>query len=246
MIFERRVLVFPRADFLDAMRQFAVHHNHPLPDLPPRHFQFTPEQGPVVLSITFPALPGGVVTRAVYTADEVHDALLDYCRSHHIPLPKKARKVVERYKDGAILSIQVGEPNLNVMIVDDEKGSRAHLRKSLSRINSTIIEVEETVGALSMLRAGPVDPDVIILAGKGAWNGFIRELRSDRHNRNTSKPVLVLTNSLCECEHERLLRQGATKVLHEPVGGEEIVRQIMLARGHFELAQGAVGQQQAV
>lgn len=235
MIFERRAVIFPRADFLDALRRFAGGQDKVLPNTPPDHLHFEPSQKDVTLTITFPALPGGVMTRFVFSYEDVMQALLAYCRNYKVPLPKAATKAVEKYKDGVVLSIQLGEPALNVMIIDNQKVARAMMRKSLSKVNPTVIEADTGTDALHLLRNGGADPDVILCTGTMDWNDFVRQLRGDTKNRNCRKPVLILTGNKSEAAHATSLHLGASKVLLKPVAPDELIKQIMLARGYFEV-----------
>ncbi len=239
MILERRVIVFPRADFLDAMRRFGERNDKPLPDTPPDHLQFEPGQD-VALLVTFPAQTrGSVPTRVTFSCEEVGQALTQYCRDHKVPLPRAANKMVEKYKDGAALTMQVGEPGLHVMVVDDQEMVRAIVRKSLAKARlSRFYEARNGKEALDMLRQADVDPDVILCdlhMDTMGGEDFLRQLRGDHANRSCRKPVLILTAERDERVLEAVRQMGASKVLPKPIPPDELVRQIMLARGYFEL-----------
>jgi two-component system, chemotaxis family, chemotaxis protein CheY len=237
MILERRAVVFPRADFLDAMRRFAERSGKVLPDAPPDHIQFDPSQD-VALAITFPAARGGVATRFAFSREEVGHALVAHCRDHKVPLPKSAVKLVEKYKDGAALSMQMGEAHLQVMVIDDQEVVRAIVRKSLTKINPKIIEARNGKEALELLRGEDVEPDVILCDLHMETMGgveFLRQLRADKANRNNRKPVLILTGDKNEKAHDGVREAGASKVLTKPIPPDELIRQIMLARGYFEM-----------
>ena len=239
MILERRVIVFPRADFLDAMRRFGGRMDKGMPDTPPENLQFEPSQD-VALSVTFPASARtGVPTRVTFSREEVGQALTQYCRDLKVPLPRTASKMVEKYKDGAALTMQVGDPGLHVMVVDDQEMVRAIVRKSLAKAHlSKFYEARNGKEALDMLRQGDIHPDVIlcdlhmdVMGGEE----FLRQLRADRSNRACRKPVLILTAEKDERALEGVRQLGASKVLSKPIAPDELVRQIMLARGYFEL-----------
>lgn len=239
VILERRVIVFPRADFLDAMRRFGERMGRQVPDTPPENFLFDPAQD-VALSVTFPAgNRTGVATRVTFSCEEVGQALTQYCRDHKVPLPRAANKLVEKYKDGAALTMQVGDPGLHVMVVDDQEMVRAIIRKSLSKANlSKFTEARNGKEALEILHQGDVEPDVILCDLHMDTMGgaeFLRQLRADRSNRSCRKPVLILTGERDERTLEAARAHGASKVLAKPIPPDELVRQIMLARGYFEL-----------
>lgn len=242
MILERRVIVFPRADFLDAMRRYGERVGKELPDAAPENIHFDPSQD-VALAITFAAMRGGVASRVTFSSEDVGQALTNHCREYKVPLPKTANKLVEKYKDGAALTMQMGETGLHVMVIDDQEVVRAIIRKSLTRANpSRIIEATNGKEALEMLRKGDIDPDVILCDLHMETMGgdeFLRQLRSDKTNRNSRKPVLVLTGDKSEQVHEATRKLGATKVLTKPIAPDELIRQIMLVRGYFELNKSA-------
>lgn len=239
MILERRVIVFPRSDFLDAVRRYGERMDKSVPDTPPEHFQFDPAQD-VALSVTFPAgSRSAVPTRVTFSREEVGLALTQYCRDHKVPLPRAANKLVEKYKDGAALTMQVGDPGLHVMVVDDQDMVRAIVRKSLAKTHlSKFYEARNGKEALQMLHQGEAEPDVIlcdlhmdVMGGEE----FLRQLRADRANRACRKPVLILTAEKDEKKLDAVRRLGASKVLAKPISPDDLIRQIMLARGYFEL-----------
>lgn len=238
MILERRVLVFPRADFLDAMRRYGERVGKILPDAAPDNIHFDPSQD-VALAVTFAPARGGVATRYTFSCEDVGQALTNHCREYKVPLPRGATKQVEKYKDGAALTMQLGESGLHVMVIDDQELVRAIIRKSLAKANpSRIIEAVNGKEALDLLRKGDVDPDVIICDLHMETMGgdeFLRQLRADKSNRNSRKPVLILTGDKSEQVHEASRQMGASKVLTKPIAPDELIRQIMLVRGYFEL-----------
>ncbi|MBC7907932.1 MAG: response regulator [Rhodospirillaceae bacterium] len=238
MILERRVLVFPRADFLDAIRRYGERVGKFLPDAAPDNISFDPSQD-VALTVTFAAARGGVATRYTFSREDVGQALTNHCRESKVPLPKGAIKQVEKYKDGAALTMQMGEAGLHIMVVDDQQVVRNIIRKSLSKANpSQITEAANGKEALDLLRQGDIYPDVILCDLYMETMGgdeFLRQLRADKSNRNSRKPVLILTGDKSEQVHEAIRQMGASKVLTKPIAPDELIRQIMLVRGHFEL-----------
>ncbi|CAA7612854.1 response regulator [Magnetospirillum sp. SS-4] len=238
MIVERRVIVFPRADFLDAMRRYGERIGKHLPDTAPDLLSFDPSQD-IALTIRFPAIfAGGSAKDFVFSRDDVGQALTIYCREHRVPLPKSAEKQIEKFKDGAALTMLIGSSGLQVMIIDDQEVMRSIIKKLLAKTSpAQIFEAGDGVKALEMLRSGDVDPDVIICdLHMDNMNGieFLRTLRADKGNVNSRKPVLILTGDKSEQAHEITRQVGASKVLTKPIGADELIRQINLVRGHFE------------
>lgn len=238
MIVERRVIVFPRADFLDAMRRYGERIGKNLPDTAPEMLNFDPAQD-IALIIRFPAVfAGGSAKDFVFNRDDVGQALTLYCREHRVPLPKTAAKQIEKFKDGAALTMLIGSSGLQILIIDDQEVMRSIIKKLLVKANpAQIYEASDGVKALDMLRSGEVDPDVIICdLHMDNMNGieFLRTLRADKGNVNSRKPVLILTGDKSEQAHEITRQVGASKVLTKPIGADELIRQINLVQGYFE------------
>lgn len=221
------------------MRRHGERTDKGMPDTPPENLQFEPAQD-VALLITFPAANRGAsAVRVTFSCEEVGQALTQYCRDHKVPLPRSANKLVEKHKDGAALTMQMGEPGLHVMVVDDQEVVRAIIRKSLAKAHlSKFHEAKNGKEALEMLRRGDIEPDVILCdLHMDVMGGveFLRQLRADRSNRNCRKPVLILTGEKDERLLDSTRQMGASKVLSKPISPDDLVRQIMLARGYFEL-----------
>jgi CheY-like chemotaxis protein len=239
MILERRAIIFPRADFLDALRRYGERIGKNLPDTAPDQFNFDPSQD-IALTIRFPPVfTGGSGKDFVFSREDVGQALVLYCHEHRVPLPKGAAKQLEKLKDGAALTIQLGSPGISVMIIDDQEVMRTIIRKLLIKANPSLItEASDGARALEMLRSGEVDPDVIICdLHMDTMDGveFLRTLRQDKFNLNCRKPVLILTGDKSEQAHEITRQVGASKVLTKPISADDLIRQINLLRGYFEV-----------
>ena len=238
MIIERRVILFPRADFLDAIRRYGERIGKAMPDTPPDNILFDPAQD-VALAIRFPAeFVNASAKDFTFSREDVGAALMTYLREHKVPLPKTAEKKIEKFKDGAALTMQVGNPGLHVLIIDDQEVMRNIIKKLLAKANpAQITEAGDGVAALEMLRSGDVDPDVILCdlhMEKMDGIEFLRALRADRSNLNSRKPVLILTGDKSEQAREITRQVGASKVLTKPIGAEDLIKEIMLVRGYFE------------
>lgn len=240
MILERRVIVFPRADFLDAIRRYGERIGKSMPNAAPDMLNFDPSQD-ISLTIRFPAIfAGGSAKDFIFSREDVGQALTLYCREHRVPLPKGAAKQIEKFKDGAALTMQIGGGGLHVMVIDDQEVMRTIIKKLLAKASpSQISEASDGEKALAMLRSGDVDPDVIIcdlhMENMGGID-FLRALRADKANVNSRKPVLILTGDKSEQAHEITRQVGASKVLTKPISAEDLIRQIDLVRGHVDKA----------
>ncbi len=238
MIQERRVIVFPRADFLDAMRRYGERTGKTMPDSPPDQFNFDPSQD-VSLVIRFPKSHGGTAGKDyAFSREDVGAALQNYCRDHKVPLPKDAAKNLDKFKDGAALTMQMGSAGLHVMIIDDQEVMRNIIKKLIAKASpSQVTEAADGEQALAMLKSGDVDPDVIICdlhMEKMDGTEFLRQLRADKSNLNNRKPVLILTGDKSEQAHELTRQVGASKVLTKPISADDLIRQIMLVRGYLD------------
>ncbi len=237
MIQERRVIIFPRADFLDAMRRYGEVVGKPMPHNPPELFHYDPAQD-VALLIKFPVGDGSPGGEFMFSRDDVGSALQAYCKDHKIPLPEDASKNLDKYKDGAALVMQRGSAGLSVMIIDDQEVMRSIIKKLLTKAApAAVYEASNGKTALEMLKSGDYDPDVIIcdlhMDGMDGTE-FLRELRADKTNVNNRKPVLILTGDKSEQAKDLTRQVGASKVLTKPISAEDLIRQIMLVRGYFE------------
>ncbi|OAN46609.1 hypothetical protein A6A04_05715 [Paramagnetospirillum marisnigri] len=240
MILERRVIVFPRADFLDAMRRYGERIGKNLPNTAPDQLNFDPAQD-ISLTIRFPAVfAGGSAKDFIFSREDVGQALTLYCREHRVPLPKGATKQIEKFKDGAALSMLIGGSGMHILIIDDQEVMRSIIKKLLTKANpSQVSEANDGLKALDMLRSGECEPDIIICDLHMEHMGgieFLRTLRSDKANVNSRKPVLILTSDKSEEAHEITRQVGASKVLTKPISADDLIRQINLVRGHFEAA----------
>ncbi|CAA7626881.1 CheY-like receiver [Candidatus Terasakiella magnetica] len=238
MILERRVIIFPRSDFLDAMRRYGGRIGKNMPDTAPDLLNFDPSQD-IALSIRFPPIYAGSSAKDfIFSRDDVGQALTLYCREHRVPLPKTATKQIERFKDGAALSMLIGNSGLNVLIIDDQEVMRTIIKRLLAKASPSVIsEASDGLQALEMLRSGEVDPDVILCdLHMEHMDGaeFLRTLRADKGNVNSRKPVLILTSDKSEQAHEITRQVGASKVLTKPISADDLIKQINLVRGHFE------------
>ncbi|RAU23328.1 hypothetical protein CU669_04120 [Paramagnetospirillum kuznetsovii] len=240
MILERRVIVFPRSDFLDAIRRYGERIGKNLPNTAPDQMNFDPAQD-ISLTIRFPAVfAGGSAKDFIFSREDVGQALTLYCKEHRVPLPKGATKQMEKFKDGAALSMLIGGGGLHVLIIDDQEVMRTIIKKLLTKASpSQISEASDGVKALDMLRSGELEPDIIIcdlhMDNMGGID-FLRTLRGDKANINSRKPVLILTSDKSDEAHEITRQVGASKVLTKPISADDLIRQIQLVRGHFETA----------
>ena len=238
MIVERRAVLFPPAEFLDAVSRYAVHCGRRWPFATPSAFRFDPAAD-VALRIDFlPASGENSDEKFTFTGRDVESALLEYCLEHRIPLPKRANKRVEKWIDGAALTFQLGDDRgPRILIIDDQEFMRTIVKAMLAKANpSQVSEASNGLEALGLLRRGEADPDVIICdLHMDRMDGleFLRALRNDGDNAHRDKPVLILTSDRSEWAHSIALRMGAIKVLTKPTTADELILHVNLARGQL-------------
>ncbi|MEO5375674.1 MAG: response regulator [Alphaproteobacteria bacterium] len=249
MIIERRVVIFPIPDLLDAMRDHGEKIGRRLPAMAPESLVFDPgvDDALVVrfpargISVPVPALGiSAPVQEVVFNREEVAASLIRYCRKQRVPIPRAGSKKLERHRDGgAALLIQNQPLSARAMIIDDQEVMRSIVRRLLLKIGLT--EVFEATGgenAFEMLRKGAeIDPDIFICdlhMEKMDGIEFVRRLRADKTSHHHRKPVLILTADKETAHRDKAMRAGASQVLAKPIAAEELGREISFALGYVD------------
>ncbi len=234
MIIERRVLYFPRPDFLEAMRSYGDEIGKSLPNAPPSRFIFDPA---ILESLSLRFTIDGQVSDFFFTKEEVGAALVSYCLKRKIPLQNNAEKRLEKYKEGANLLMSSGSSAVHAMIIDDHQMTRQIIKKLLERTQiEATTEASSGEEALEMLTNSSIDPDVIIcdLHMEGIDGiEFLRKLRACKGSLNQSKPVLILTADKNEHLRDKVREAGGSKLLNKPISAEDLSLEISLVRGYF-------------
>ncbi len=125
---------------------------------------------------------------------------------------------------------------LRVLVVDDQATMRSIVRRLLLQVGINNIDEaangEEAIAKLRNPRAK--DPDVIVsdlhmdgLDGLQLCN----TIRRDKHIRNRSIPIVILTGDDDELIHEVSEQVGAVEVLTKPVNAKELFDCIQTAIG---------------
>src|SRR5471032_3461434 len=116
----------------------------------------------------------------------------------------------------------MSEPNLTVVLIEDEKQIRRFVRASLEAEGITVHEAE--TGQRGLIEAATRKPDLIIVdLGLPDTDGLdvIRELRGW-----TELPVIVLSARSQESEKVAALDAGADDYLTKPFGVSELLARI--------------------
>ncbi|MBF0561320.1 MAG: response regulator [Alphaproteobacteria bacterium] len=235
LILERRLLVFPPKDFLDALRCFAAEQDTPLPDIVPSGMSFDPSMDPAV-TIRFPPIDGGDFRKIIFAHADVITALTSYCNNQNVPLPSNTSMRLTKYNENAALMMETNNPGLHVMVIDDHKMMRNLIKKLLVKVApSRITEACDGQDALEILKKPDIVPDIIIcdlrmetLSGVE----FVRTLRNDKSNLNCCTPVLILTAEQSRETHDAVRKVGATKVLTKPISAADLNKEINLVCGY--------------
>ena len=124
---------------------------------------------------------------------------------------------------------------LRVLVVDDEPPIRRFLRTSLSAQGYHVLEAEDGVTAIDLIRRNP--PDVIILdLGLPDIDG-VEVIRRLRHQSSTV-PVIVLSSRTDEPGKVEALDLGADDYVTKPFGMEELLARLRAALRHRLQQQG--------
>ncbi len=125
---------------------------------------------------------------------------------------------------------------LRVLVVDDQPTMRSIVRRLLSQVGINNIDEaangEEAIAKLRNPRAK--DPDVIVsdlhMDGIDGLQ-LCNTIRRDKHIRNRSIPIVILTGDDDELIHEVSEQVGAVEVLTKPVNAKELFDCIQTAIG---------------
>ena len=228
-ILERRLLVFPQDDLLDALRCYAEERGVPLPETPPDAVSFSPSAEPAI-RIGFPSVSGEGEREFTFTQTDLVKALMRLCLSQNVPLPHGAPKRLARINDNVALMMEMGKPGLHIMIIDDHDTMREMIKKLLIKTApSRVTEAKDGIEALEILKSQSLIPDIIICdihTQRMSGIEFIRTLRSDDSSLNCCTPVIVLTADRSETSHDAARDAGASRVLTKPISAANLNAQI--------------------
>jgi len=110
-----------------------------------------------------------------------------------------------------------------VLIVDDSPTIRGFAKLFLKQLPVDVVEAEEGMQALEMVRANP--PDVIVVdINMPGMDGlaFTRELRSDAREELARLPIVLLTGDRSEQIRQKGRDAGASDFLEKPIKGAEL------------------------
>lgn len=133
---EIRHIVFCSSEIAAAVREYRRQVHRPLPIGALRRLDMSPSAGGGVrLAIEIAPDSGGSPQTAELGNAELADALIQYCETHHVPLPLIGTKSLQRFGD-----------NLLLIVTNNLKGSGWPLSASLSLHPAIPVEPErETV-----------------------------------------------------------------------------------------------------
>jgi hypothetical protein len=133
---EIRHIVFCSSEIAAAVREYRRQVHRPLPTGALRRLEMScAAGGGVRLAIEIAPDVGGSPQTAELGNAELADALIQYCETHHIPLPLTGTKALQRFGESLLL-----------IVTNNLKGSGWPLSASLSRRTPVSVEPErETV-----------------------------------------------------------------------------------------------------
>ena len=110
-----------------------------------------------------------------------------------------------------------------ILIVDDSPTIRGFARLFLKPLEVDVLEAEEGMQALEMVRQSP--PDVIVVdINMPGMDGlaFTRELRSDARAEIARLPIVLVTGDRSEEARQRGRDAGASDFLEKPIKGPQL------------------------
>jgi CheY-like chemotaxis protein len=139
-------------------------------------------------------------------------------------------KPIERARLSAALARYRRAPGTGVLIVEDDPGTRAVLRRSLEKDGWAVAEAEDGRVGLERVAANP--PAVVLLdLMMPEMDGFefLDGLRSQEGRNGPRPPVIVITAKELTDADRRRLNGGVTRVLEKSGGGqssEELIAEV--------------------
>ena len=112
-----------------------------------------------------------------------------------------------------------------VLYIEDNYHNRRIVRKILQSRGYTIIEAEDGITGLAMVRR--LEPPLVLLdIGLPGIDGLevIAQIRADQKIRST--PVITLTASAMRGDRERFLAAGCDDYLSKPIQALELVNKV--------------------
>jgi two-component system response regulator AtoC len=138
------------------------------------------------------------------------------------------------------------EPAAPVMIVDDEVNLRESLVELIESEGFNAVQAANGDEAVSLLRAGTVDPDVVFLDMRMPKLDGLGALRIIQEERLTSAPIIVISAFGDSSRMIEAMRLGAYDYITKPLEVEEIIATLHRAAEQRRLSREAESARQAV
>jgi two-component system response regulator AtoC len=133
-----------------------------------------------------------------------------------------------------------------VMIVDDEVNLRESLVELIESEGFNAVQAANGDEAVSLLRAGTVDPDVVFLDMRMPKLDGLGALRIIQEERLTSAPIIVISAFGDSSRMIEAMRLGAYDYITKPLDVEEIIATLHRAAEQRRLSREADSARQAV
>jgi two-component system chemotaxis response regulator CheY len=225
---EMRRIVFAEHEVTMAMVEYRLRQGAPLGNGQTGKIDFDPERLPAMVMTR--RLDNGQSEVTEFTLQDAAAALILFCKSYKIPLPRDCKKSLVRHDGLPTYSIVHNWQLLSqfhVMVIDDQEIVRNIVGKFLKQGNiERITEARNGAEALYLLSSDKCAPDVIICdLHMEQVDGIemVKRLRADVANPNRNKPILMLTGDSDTRVHQEALNAGATRVLTKPIAADALL-----------------------
>jgi two-component system chemotaxis response regulator CheY len=236
---ETRRVTFSHAEIHLAMCEYAQRLGKALPAGRLESLAFNPKLDPSLVLVR--KLDTGETLPATFRSQEVGAALILFCQTHHIPLPRKGRKGLDKDSDTACLSIAHDwryAASTHALLIDDRKGLKPVVHRLLKQSQFTeISEADGPEAALKLLAKGACRPDVILCDhDMDGMNGieFARRLRTGQAHPSVTTPILLFTDDSRVTQNVAWKEAGISHILAKPLVAQELLEAIMGVAHHAQ------------
>jgi CheY-like chemotaxis protein len=221
-----------------ALVEFRLRQGTPLGNGQAGKVDFDPEREPALILTR--RLDNGQSEATEFSLQDAAAALILFCKTYKIPLPRNCKKSLVRHDGLPTYSIVHNWQLLSqfhVMVIDDQEIVRNIVGKFLKQGNiERITEARNGAEALYLLGNDKCTPDVIICdLHMEQIDGIemVKRLRADAKNPNKNKPILMLTGDSDPDVHLSAIKAGATRVLTKPISADALLTAVFGAASTY-------------
>ncbi len=141
-------------------------------------------------------------------------ALMDLAKNVKVNL-------IEKMSGGSTKKAKSGPSDYTVLMVDDSKTDRTIMRKSLEPTSITMIEATNGVDALSMLKEGDSDVDLMLIdIEMPRMDGYTLASEIRKYNKFKNIPLIAVTSRTSKADRMRGVEVGMTEYITKPYSPE--------------------------